>query len=439
MSYAKGGFPVEPASKIGQLRIINDPVLQGVIKSFEASGPSAGAPLIVPTGRIDLSAHCDIRRVVVIDGGEAIIPNPIKRERTLGFVTAAALLMRMDEYEDLARNPMADPRDVNKDLEGKLWYKPAAIPLSGVSMPGVTVRETMRAVVNSTLSPTNTGLIDTVKFLVYREWLPAWPTEEAPPSMDCLQCGERIELPYKNRAMSFACTTCSHQHYLSDYLGICEVAEDFGRESTVSNLRNVLETLMLFDLIRKFRGEADEVARTLFIKDGPLLLRAQLGRLVQPIRALISHLRGVGLALHVVGIEKNGAMVDLCSEFRDALPEPGDFFLPSVRFLIEEVSGNEMPQGYRNRVSYGAKVAVRLGSNHVIVLNVPTGDFLLDPVAEDLLGFEQSVRVLSRLLSYRYENALVPLVLVNSLVSIAQRPSGSILETFAIGLMGGVH
>jgi hypothetical protein len=84
-------------------------------------------------------------------------------------------------------------------------------------------------------------------------------------------------------------------------------------------------------------------------------------------------------------------------------------------------------------------VAVRLGSNHVIVLNVPTGDFLLDPVAEDLLGFEQSVRVLSRLLSYRYENALVPLVLVNSLVSIAQRPSGSILETFAIGLMGGVH
>lgn len=110
-----------------------------------------------------------------------------------------------------------------------------------------------------------------------------------------------------------------------------------------------------------------------------------------------------------------------------------------MRFLVEEISGNEMPQGYRNRVSYGTKVAVRLGPDHVIVLNVPTGDFLLDPTVGDLLGFEQSARVLSKLLSYRYESAVVPLVLINSLVSIAQRPSGSILEMFAIGLMGGAH
>ncbi|MGA3078783.1 MAG: hypothetical protein ABSG56_34515 [Bryobacteraceae bacterium] len=95
--------------------------MQGVIKSFEASGPSAGTPLVRPTGRVDLSADCDIRRVVVIDGAEAVIPNPIRRERTLGFVTAAALLMRMDDYENVAKNPMADPRDINKDLEGKLW------------------------------------------------------------------------------------------------------------------------------------------------------------------------------------------------------------------------------------------------------------------------------------------------------------------------------
>lgn len=178
---------------------------------------------------------------------------------------------------------------------------------------------------NSTLSPANTGLIDTVGFLVYREWLTAWPADEAPPSMDCLQRGARFELPYKNRAMSFACTTCGHQHYLSDYLGICEVADDFGRESTASNLRNILETFMLFDLIRKFRGEAEEVARTLFIRTAPFCCAPKLGRLVQPIRALITHLRGAGLTLHVVGIEKNG-MMDLFNEFRDALPGAGDSF-----------------------------------------------------------------------------------------------------------------
>jgi hypothetical protein len=121
MSYTKDGFPVESASKIGQLRIINDPVLQGVIKSFEATGPTPGGmQLISPTGRIDFACDSNIRRVVVIDGGEALIPNPIRRERALGFVTVAALLMRMEDYENLASNPMVDPRDINKDLEKKI-------------------------------------------------------------------------------------------------------------------------------------------------------------------------------------------------------------------------------------------------------------------------------------------------------------------------------
>jgi hypothetical protein len=436
MSYAKNGFPVESASKIGQLRIINDPVLQGVLSSFEAAGPSAAAPLVRVTGHVDLTPLCSIRRIVVIDGGEALIPNPIRRERALGFLTAAALLMRMDKYEWLADNPMADPRDLNKQLEGKLWYKAAAIPLSGVSMPGMSVKETMRAVVNSTLSAANTGLIETVRFLVYREWLSMWPSDDDPPSMDCLKCGARFQLPYIERASTFTCSSCAYQHYISDYLGICEVADDFGRESTVSNFRNVLEVLMLFDLIRKFRHHPDEIAKTLFIKDGPLLLRAQLSRLVEPIRAFLTHLHDSGLHVHIVGVEKNGGVADFIDDFKHNLPNAGDYFLPTVRFLIEEVSGNEMPTSYRNRVSYGAKLAVRLGANHVVVLNVPTGRFIEEPKMEDLLGFTESVQVLSKLVSYRYENALVPLVLINSMVSVAQKPSSTILEAFASGLMG---
>jgi len=252
----------------------------------------------------------------------------------------------------------------------------------------------------------------------------------------CLACGARFELPYTSRALSFACSSCSHVHYLSDYLGISEISDDFGREITVSNLRNILETLILFDLVRKFGTQKEQMRKTLFIKDGPLLLRAQLSRLVEPIRSLLAHLRDVGIELHVVGVEKNGGFVSLIDEFQTALPSPGDYFLPSVRFLVEEVAGGEMPDNYRNRVSYGAKVAARLGPNHVVVLHVPTGEFSLDPKPQDLLGFDQSVRVLSKLVSYRYENALVPLVLINSMVSIAQKPSGTILETFAAHLMG---
>jgi hypothetical protein len=51
----------------------------------------------------------------------------------------------------------------------------------------------------------------------------------------------------------------------------------------------------------------------------------------------------------------------------------GDYFLPNIRFVVEQVSGNHLdPNTYRNRVNYGAKVAVRLGPNHTLALNVPT-------------------------------------------------------------------
>jgi hypothetical protein len=96
-----------------------------------------------------------------------------------------------------------------------------------------------------------------------------------------------------------------------------------------------------------------------------------------------------------------------------------------------------MPQKYRNRVSYGAKVLLRAGPDHVLVLNIPTGDFLFEPVPSDLIGFELIVRTLAQLLSYQYPNALIPLTLANATVSIARKPSGKILEHFVHQVMGG--
>src|SRR5262249_50040284 len=132
-----------------------------------------------------------------------------------------------------------------------------------------------------------------------------------------------------------------------------------------------------------------------------------------------------------------GDLVDFLEEYKHHLPDPGDFFLPSARFLLEEVNGVAVPQKYRNRVSYGAKVLLRAGPGHVLVLSIPTGDFLFEPAPSDLIGFEPTVRTLAQLLSYQYPNALVPLTLANATVSIARKPSGKILEHFVHQVMGG--
>jgi hypothetical protein len=50
--------------------------------------------------------------------------------------------------------------------------------------------------------------------------------------------------------------------------------------------------------------------------------------------------------------------------------ETGDFFLPTIRYLFEEIAGQIMPENYRNRANYGAKLVTRISPHHVLALNV---------------------------------------------------------------------
>jgi hypothetical protein len=198
-------------------------------------------------------------------------------------------------------------------------------------------------------------------------------------------------------------------------------------------LMSVLEVLSLFEIPAYVfqKGCTDKLKNALFVKDGPLLLRAALSRLVEPIRDFLSYARDRGVVLNIVGIEKNGDFVNYLDEFSDVIPTPGDFFLPSVKFMVEEVAGLAFePDKYRNRVSFGAKLAVRLSPTHVLPLSIPTGSFLETPKPSDLIGLDSAVRALAKLTSSRYDNALIPLVLANRAVSLSRSPGGNILHDF---------
>jgi hypothetical protein len=93
----------------------------------------------------------------------------------------------------------------------------------------------------------------------------------------------------------------------------------------------------------------------------------------------MEHFKSSGLVFHLVGVEKTGDLVAHIEEFQHQLPEPGDCFVPSVRHLVEEVAGKPFGADYRNRVSYGAKVLARVGPQHLLALNIPTGEFELEP------------------------------------------------------------
>jgi hypothetical protein len=432
MAYTDRGYPTELANKVGHVKLIQDPMIRSLIEAFEDTRPMAPEVMPPTSGHMDLECATELRQLVTVDGGHQAVPNIARPERQVGFVQVAVQLLNVGTIDQLRENPMADPRDVQRALGRFTHHILAAVPVAGLHIEGMTLQRSLRTAIHRFLD--HYDLYPALQYLVYRSW-ESDPQEVA--SMDCLSCGKRFVLP--RGELAFRCPECEHVHRLSDYLGLCDSdAEDRSTIETVSNLRAVLEMLAMFALVVRFRDQPRILAHTLFLLDGPLLLRAQLSRLVEPIRALLQSMAQRGITVHMAGVEKSGELRAFADAYAGRLSQPGDYFVPDTRFLVEEVNGRAFDEAtYRNRVNYGAKAIVRLGRDHVLVVNVPTGAYKLAPTLSDLIGFADSMRLLGRLVSYRYPNALIPIVLANSAASIANQPSGSILAQFVDRLLNG--
>jgi len=259
--------------------------------------------------------------------------------------------------------------------------------------------------------------------------------------MDCNACGKDFALP---RGRTFQCPHCSHDHFLSDYLGLfSDIPEDWGREQLASMVMAAVETLALFKLpiaLAK-RKQLHRLKEFLLVKDGPLMFRAQGYRVVSGIREFVKWLVKKGAELNLVGVEKTGDFPSYLLEYPELLPTPGDYLIPTMKFLKEEIHGSTFdPASYRNRVSYGSRMGIRLSPHHCVVLQFPTKHMddtgPTAPSLSDMLGVETIIRTLRLLTSSAHDNALLPLVLANRAVSLSESPSSQILDDYISGLIG---
>lgn len=228
MAFAKDGYPTELANKVGHVKLIQDPLIQKIIEAFE-DGTKLGQDVLPPvTGKLDLDGECQITQVITVDGGHQAVPNIARPERQVGFIQVAAQLIKMETIDFLRANPMVDPREVRGSLSRHTHHTLAALPLTGIHLPDLTVKQSLREAVHRFLS--HYELYDALAYLVYRQWQERL---DDPPSMKCLKCGTFIELP--RNALQFECNKCSEKHNLSEYLGLCdEDAEDRPRAELLS-------------------------------------------------------------------------------------------------------------------------------------------------------------------------------------------------------------
>lgn len=439
MAYNKGKYPYEAASKIAHMEVIRDSALVEVLQSLRSDEPGKRPNGCgQKTGTVNLDTPHDITTVITVDGGLSIVPNPTRREKRVAFIQVGTMLLSLQDLDRISQDPFMDPRILKSYLD-RVDRDPLIVPLSGVRRANRSIRDTNREILNSILSPAWTGLYDVLEFLLWREWQS--PGDEKPKqNMDCVGCGKQFPLPHSRE---FSCPYCGFDHFLSDYLGLNSDSEDFSTDQLAKMIMATVELLALFRLPMRLvqLGRPEKLSEFLLIKDGPLMLRAQGYKVIDGVRALIEWLHAKKHPLKVVGIEKTGDFSEFLNNYSDIIPEPGDFFLPSRRTILEEIQGAKFDEStHRNRVSFGTRMGVRLSKTHVVALQLPTRTLTeggpLEPVPMDMPFLEEIVAALASLTSSSHDNALLPLVLANRAVSLSDKPSSGILENYLNSVTG---
>jgi hypothetical protein len=420
-------LPAEHASHLGHLEVLNSELVKKLCESFENSDEANDLNFQweqIPTiGDV-------LPLVFGVDGSLQPIQSNTKPRKALTFVKTA--LIRLDqialsEIDQETPHPYA-LRDI---LRESALYHATVLPLKHVNIPNMNLYDTARKTIFESLKDASLQgqPMETLKWLAYEKW----DGHARPlPQFSCPHCDKRVAtLPYD--AEIGKCPKCDGEIFLTDMLGFHQDMEDDSASPSIANsYMSIHETLLLFTGIRYFwEANRQTLNKCLFVKDGPLSLRAQYSKLVGPIRNFLSFAEKQGSAICIIGQEKSGTFFDHLELIGHEMPD-GTVFIPNDAYIKKEIQ-HRPDRGvlYGDETNYGAKVFIKLNSYHKMILNVPTGQLNPNPTIDDLIGAKDIFATLPTILSNRYEGALLPIELAHGVASLSTYPSAKILHIFA--------
>lgn len=429
----------EPASKLGHLTLLNSPWVRDLVASFEQMPALIGDPAKTPWQTFDPAADKPLSRVWAVDGSFVRVASTDNPPREVSFVKTALVLLDRDELAQIDPH-FPHPLDLRDAMAESGLFHATVFPLRHVRTGKGNNYTAIRNIIHESIRLEQDGAFhETLKWLAYRKWGPK-PTRS--PDFQCPHCAEDIVEGLPPDAGSGACPHCKQGIFLTDMPGFHqEMGEDAAPESIASAYMLLMEHLMLFTPVRLAWESADPnlVRDTLFLKDGPLTLRGQYSKLVEPIRSFLEHAKQTRRAVHIVGQEKTGAFVEHLTEIARFAPPHERGQPPSVAVLTHDFVRREvqrMPERanpYGLKTNWGEKVYLKLDPGTVMVLSIPTGNYSERgdfPASTDLVGFSRIMATLPGLVSRRYQGGLYPIELANGIASLSSYPSAKILQRF---------
>ena len=432
-SQIKGRKPFERASKIAHTDILNNPDVQEFVKACTLPSVPEGSQIESLQKPLP-AAENRIEHVIAVDGGMTEVA--VRKEfptASMTFMTVGPLTLTLADLTELDFQPFIAPEDMAKLKNLQRYSLP--LPAKAIrAADAVTFSEGVRRQIHGFMAEKHPELIRALKWLLFREWLPEAerPTWEVP---RCPSCSHPVIQFESTGPVVQECKACSATVFLSDSLRLYErIDDEQGAAGIMAYLLTTLEQLVIVNVIRQLLELKPSILREiLLIKDGPLAFFGVVAPLHEPMRELMEYLsaqdNGKPL-ICLVGLEKSGSFVE-----HAALIEPnlknGHYLLPDTEYIYKYIQpGNPNREGYGHNTYYGAKLFFKSDRGDIFVATIPTRTFQARPKFDDLLNGAEVVRVVSQLRCSMYDNALIPVVLANRLVSLADVPSSEILKRF---------
>lgn len=440
-SSKKGKRPAEYASKASHGYVIKDPVVQEFLNKCNRPKPVSDINLS-DKYRLQLEnpKKNPIKHIIAIDGGNTEVP--VQKEypsATISFFQFGTLFFNIEDLEDLSYKPFIDPEDIQK-LKNVERQK-LTIPTKNITYKEYNdlTPSVRKAIYEFFMNKRDKELlIETLKWFIFEEYdkpKAYWQLASCPYD-DCTSlAGLHLAHDKMLNDYTFKCPECKRTIYLTDVFRLHEAIDnELGAGGIIGYLTTTLEHMLLVHVMRLILKTSSSLMNDiLFIKDGPLGFFGQTANMHKPMRNLTNYLIK-NYNLYLVGLEKSGMFVEHAQAIESKL-KPGEVLLLNndyiYTYIIPGKANPENPYAYSSY--YSAKLLFKSNDERMYVVTIPVKDkkVVLDPKREDFHNLDTILANVEKLRCDMYDDSLIPIALVNKLVSLSNHPSSVILEKFA--------
>ncbi len=439
MSYGNdySNKPFERASKTSHTNIINDTAVQSFLSKCKI--PPYHEEIDVK----DIELHMleeptenPIKNIITVDGGYTnIFVKEDFPSSTIAFFQFGALFFKHQDLLNLKEKPFIDPDDFSK-LQNIQRIK-LVVPTKGIALDGEidflsSVRRTIYEFFIS--QPEKNGFMDALKWLIFEEYK-GTNCRDIWHLATCPHCNAGVDIQRKDVWNDYTtiCPHCNERIYLTDVLRLHEAIDnELGAGGILGYLTTSIEQIIIVYLIKQMLNiKPSLLTQTLFVKDGPLAFFGQTANLHKPMRELMTYLNQ-HYAIYLVGLEKSGSFVEHAVQASKKMLPKQMLLLGNSYIYKYIIPGNGRDnEPYASSSYYGHKLIFKSEHNNVYVATIPNTQAMVEPQISDYININEILYNITALKCDLYYNSLVPVVMANKLVSLADHPSSDLLKAFA--------